>query len=264
MDLPEEIIGYPGRLSSIGYRHMCRFFSGQIFKREKLKEYRYAWRLDADAVYFCNITYDPFEYMRTKGLKYGWNILNYEEPIISSKTLWNSIKKYIDGLDNPDLYYDRLNSRMTIYGTYDRCHYWNNFEIMDLDFFRGDQYSEYFNFLDKEEGFYLYRWGDALVRTLGVQMLLEPHQIHRFNDIGYYHQGICINPCKDDTFQCSLSDDGITGFCRPWHSKICTVENHAFFHSFVIFMVVIITIGIIWLIKTRNSTKQRPFIEKVN
>ena len=45
----------------------------------------------------------------------------------------------------------------TIWGTYHRCHYWNNFEIVDLNWFRGEKYQKFFDYLDKLGGFYYYR-----------------------------------------------------------------------------------------------------------
>jgi Glycolipid 2-alpha-mannosyltransferase len=76
------------------------------------------------------------------------------------------------------------------------CHYWNNFEVLDLDHFRTRSgYMQYFDFLDAEHGFWRYRWGDALVRTLGVHLFADPSQVHRFHDIGYSHQHYCMNPC---------------------------------------------------------------------
>lgn len=34
------------------------------------------------------------------------------------------------------------------------CHYWSNFEIGDMDFFRSKRYQDYFDHLDKKGGFY--------------------------------------------------------------------------------------------------------------
>lgn len=38
--------------------------------------------------------------------------------------------------------------------TYNLCHFWSNFEIADLDFWRGEAYEKYFEALDKAGGFY--------------------------------------------------------------------------------------------------------------
>jgi mannosyltransferase len=37
------------------------------------------------------------------------------------------------------------------------CHYWSNFEIADLDFFRGEKYQALFQKLEKDGGFYYER-----------------------------------------------------------------------------------------------------------
>lgn len=37
------------------------------------------------------------------------------------------------------------------------CHYWSNFEIANLDFFRGKEYQRLFEYLDKTGGFYYER-----------------------------------------------------------------------------------------------------------
>lgn len=34
------------------------------------------------------------------------------------------------------------------------CHYWSNFEIANLDFFRGKKYQDLFEYLDRKGGFY--------------------------------------------------------------------------------------------------------------
>lgn len=39
----------------------------------------------------------------------------------------------------------------------------SNFEIADLDFFRGEAYSRYFDHLDRAGGFSYERWGGTLV-----------------------------------------------------------------------------------------------------
>lgn len=38
--------------------------------------------------------------------------------------------------------------------TYNRCHFWSNFEIGDLNFWRGEAYTKFFEHLDSAGGFY--------------------------------------------------------------------------------------------------------------
>lgn len=74
--------------------------------------------------------------------------------------------------------------------TYNMCHFWSNFEIARLDFFRSKEYQDYFETLDKSGGFWEERWGDAPVHSLAAGLFLSPEQVHYFRDIGYRHTTI--------------------------------------------------------------------------
>lgn len=39
-------------------------------------------------------------------------------------------------------------------GKYNLCHFWSNFEIADLRFWRSKAYTDYFEYLDKQGGFF--------------------------------------------------------------------------------------------------------------
>ena len=46
----------------------------------------------------------------------------------------------------------------------------NDIEIVNLQWFRGEEYMDYFRFLDSTGGFWIHRWGDHAIRTLAVAM----------------------------------------------------------------------------------------------
>lgn len=73
---------------------------------------------------------------------------------------------------------------------YNMCHFWSNFEIARLDFFRSKEYNDYFEALDRSQGFWNERWGDAPIHSLALGLFLEPKQLHYFRDIGYRHTDI--------------------------------------------------------------------------
>lgn len=60
------------------------------------------------------------------------------------------------------------------------CHFWSNFEIGDLDFWRGEAYSKYFDHLEAAGGFYYERWGDAPVHSIGAGLFARKDQIKFF------------------------------------------------------------------------------------
>jgi mannosyltransferase len=41
--------------------------------------------------------------------------------------------------------------------TYNMCHFWSNFEIANLDWFRSKDYNDFFNAMDRSSGFWMER-----------------------------------------------------------------------------------------------------------
>ncbi|KAF8343559.1 glycosyltransferase family 15 protein [Amanita rubescens] len=172
---------------SISYRNMCRFNSGFFYRHELLKPYRYYWRFEPNVDFFCDIDYDPFLFMQDNNKVYGFTISFYEF-INTIPTLWNTVKEFLDA--NPELVPtdNAMNFISDDNGTtYNQCHFWSNFEIGDLELWRSETYSRFFDFLDKKGGFYYERWGDAPVHSIGAALFARKDQIHFFNDIGYRH-----------------------------------------------------------------------------
>jgi lipopolysaccharide biosynthesis glycosyltransferase len=57
---------------SIGYKHMCRFFAGELFKNDIIKKYEWYWRLDSDSFIHSKIKYDIFNFFDTNNYVYGY------------------------------------------------------------------------------------------------------------------------------------------------------------------------------------------------
>jgi mannosyltransferase len=74
--------------------------------------------------------------------------------------------------------------------SYNTCHFWSNFEIARLDWFRSKEYEDFFKMMDRSGGFWMERWGDAPIHSLAAGALLEVKDIHYFRDIGYRHTTI--------------------------------------------------------------------------
>lgn len=185
---------------SISYRNMCRFNSGFFFRQELLMNYDYYFRVEPNVDYYCDFPYDPFKVLRERKAKYGFVISLYEyESTIP--TLWDTVEDYIKEDNGKDVHMDEnhigfLTDKEKIgrYGpvteshsNYNLCHFWSNFEVGDLNFFRSDRYLKFFNHLDQEGGFYYERWGDAPVHSIGLSLLLKQEEIIHFDEISYYH-----------------------------------------------------------------------------
>lgn len=149
--------------------------------------------------------YDPFVSMAVNRKVYGYTIALWElgktipslyrkisdykaNLQIPTTSLWTAlidpsympwpIRRFLSPwLRNRDAHGDLFNM----------CHFWSNFEIADMDFFRSEGYRKLFRHLDEDGGFYYERWGDAPVHTLAAAMLLRPDELHHFSDVGYIH-----------------------------------------------------------------------------
>ncbi|KZT08704.1 glycosyltransferase family 15 protein [Laetiporus sulphureus 93-53] len=172
---------------SVPYRNMCRFNSGFFYRHELLQKYRYYWRLDPDVTFFCDLDYDPFLLMEEEKKVYGFTLSLYEYHA-TIPTLWDAVKEFTQ--QHPE-YLPEGNAMAFISDdggeSYNNCHFWSNFEIADMDFWRSQAYSKFFEFLDSKGGFYYERWGDAPVHSIGAALFAKKEQIHFFNEIGYRH-----------------------------------------------------------------------------
>jgi len=212
------------------YHHMCRFYSGFFYKHDLLMKYDWYWRLEPDIKYFCDITYDPFMEMISANKTYGFtiavkelketvpNIWRYASAYkrnnnLVSKGLWEMFvenppdppKKPLPEDDPnykkplpeeilqsepshralPDIDPEEMEGEK-----YNMCHFWSNFEIARLDWFRSKEYEDFFNTMDRSGGFWTERWGDAPIHSLAAGALLAPRDIHYFRDFGYRHTTI--------------------------------------------------------------------------
>ena len=83
--IPDFVTGrVPARAGNgkpIGYRHMCRFQAKTVYEQPTIgwkpedgnrAGIEYVWRLDDDSFLFRTLEYDPIEFMRQRGLQYGY------------------------------------------------------------------------------------------------------------------------------------------------------------------------------------------------
>ena len=167
----------------MGYRHMCRLHSGELYKHESLLQYDWYWRLDSDSFILSEISYDPFDVMAQKGYEYSY-LSEYEKDESFVVTgLWDTTKQFISKNNiKPISLTDKLKN-----GEWNLDMFYTNFEIAKFSFFRGEEYMSYYNELDKTGNLFYKRWGDAPIHWLGVHMFLPENKIWCIKDICYQH-----------------------------------------------------------------------------
>ncbi len=181
--LKEQNVQYSNLMS---YHQMCRWNSGIFYKHPALANTRYYWRVEPKVHFFCDVDYDVFRYMEDNNKTYGFTINLYDSPQ-SIPTLWPETMKflaahpeYIHGNNAMDWLKDSArrpehNEKANGYST---CHFWSNFEIADMEFWRSQAYEDYFNHLDRAGGFFYERWGDAPVHSIALGLFEDASKIH--------------------------------------------------------------------------------------
>ncbi|RMZ54458.1 hypothetical protein APUTEX25_002034, partial [Auxenochlorella protothecoides] len=208
---------FHGELES--YHFMCRYFSGFFMHHPLLRGFDYYWRVEPSVHFYCHLQQDPFLTMQacgegSKQAAYGWNIVRLE--LMSTiPSLWSTVFQFLrdnatllhpnNGLASVAPGFSRVSVtdlRVTEHTVpYTGCHYWSNFEIGSLAFFRSEAYQAFFAALERSGGFFYERWGDAPVHSLAALALLDARAaIHFFDDIGYRH---------DDAMHCPQAPDAV-------------------------------------------------------
>ncbi|KAL8827885.1 MAG: hypothetical protein Q9191_002913 [Dirinaria sp. TL-2023a] len=181
--LEEQKIQY-GKL--VSYHQMCRWNSGMFYRHPALQNVRYYWRVEPKIHFFCDVDYDVFRYMQDHNKTYGFTINLYDAPQ-SIPTLWPETLKFLAA--HPE-YENKYNAKDWLIDSkrrpehnikangYSTCHFWSNFEIADMDFWRSKPYEDYFEHLDRAGGFFYERWGDAPVHSIALGLFEDASKIH--------------------------------------------------------------------------------------
>ena len=167
--------------TQIGYKNMCRFWAGEIFKDKDILNYDYYLRLDCDSYITDRVPYDPFKLIDSEDKFYGHlkGAIFQDSPHVIvdfRKTLmefeWGYNGKIIKScMDFPE-------------GSL----YFTNFEIVKPLSFRDSGYMDLYKYLDNTGGIYMHRWGDAPIRYAGINMLMGNSGVMEILDIKYTHQ----------------------------------------------------------------------------
>ncbi|BFZ60030.1 hypothetical protein YB2330_001052 [Saitoella coloradoensis] len=176
---------------SESYRHMCRFNSGFFYRQEVMQQFRYYWRVEPFVEYYCDVVEDPFRFLAVHNKTYTFTMALYEYEA-TIPTLWEAVREFAK--KHPEyIHPDSAIQFLTdapgagLSGPYNLCHFWSNFEIADLEFFRGEAYQAFFSFLDRRGGFFYERWGDAPIHSIAAALFLPRSAIHFYDSIGYRH-----------------------------------------------------------------------------
>lgn len=172
----------------VGYRSMCRYFSGPIFEHEAMRGLDYYMRLDTDSFFLHPLPEDPFKRVRDQGAVYAYLTTATEEGSMCIG-LEEEMTTAVDRLARHAMTQPRRKAEQ-----WDRTFFYNNFEVTAVQFWRSDAYREVFQALDASGGFFSQRWGDGPVRSIALRLMAEPSKVMKLARISYWHQTFVTLP----------------------------------------------------------------------
>ncbi|KAF8518758.1 nucleotide-diphospho-sugar transferase [Gautieria morchelliformis] len=182
---------------SLGYRSMCRFYSGFFWRHPAIVQYDWIWRLDSDIEFHCDVPYDPVVRMRSAEALYGF-VQVADDALWVQPSLAGNISAFM--AKNARLLPPNANHAFSWHdvgkalrgeANGEDCTmkaFYNNWEISHRSLWSSELYMSFFEHLDRAGGFFYERWGDSLVHSHGVSMALQANQVMQFEDMGYEHQ----------------------------------------------------------------------------
>ena len=181
--LTEPVIFDIPCISAIGYRHMCRFNAKLVYEQPIMQGLEYYWRLDDDSFILRPVKFDPFVFMKRRGLVYGYQWIHFDNSDCV-QGLWEATERYIRDNNIKPEFFDKWPKPRIFY---------NNFEISRLDVWTSPYYKKYIDYLDRLGGMFYHRWGDAPIRGLSLSLFVPFNKTYLFKEIGYQHNSFKNN-----------------------------------------------------------------------
>uniref|UniRef100_A0A7S4URV5 Uncharacterized protein n=1 Tax=Guillardia theta TaxID=55529 RepID=A0A7S4URV5_GUITH len=192
MDVPSDQQDKHGNFSrkflgyGLGYRAMCRFFSGPIYNHPAMQSLDFYMRLDVDSFFIAPLPLDPIQHLADRQQSYGYITTGREERKFVVN-LWETFMQEATRLKLPNL--PAVGSQKA----WGRTFFYTNFEVSAMAVWRSQEYLAIFKALDDSGGFFRHRWGDGPVHYLAVRAMLEDSKVVRFNTLPYWHQTLVVD-----------------------------------------------------------------------
>lgn len=177
--IPEKFKGHwdEHAFFSIGYRHMCRLFSGEIYKDSFFDNVNYLMRLDTDSFFNKELSFDLFKYMQDNDLIYATFRENKDLDYVC-EGLFDCVKDFLN-INNIDKELKCINYNGTVE---------THIEISNMKKIKNSDYMKMYDFIDKTGNIYIKRWGDANIKYFGMKLFFDKQSCFlEDKNIGYSH-----------------------------------------------------------------------------
>ncbi|CAF0997989.1 unnamed protein product [Adineta ricciae] len=170
------------------YLMMIRFWFKHLFELPQLKNYEYIMRLDDDSKMTGHWINAFDEMRRRKAVYFANNVdIDIEEQLPGTMKLKQVTYEY---LKQNHIEPKQPQVLRDAFGNNTVRNYYNNFEIIKMEFFRRKEIRQWIESIDSTNGIFHYRWGDAILRYLTFAIFAKPNQVlHRPDyNLSYCHK----------------------------------------------------------------------------
>lgn len=174
-----EAGGVPGR--TLGYRSMCRFWSGRVQGMHFLQKYKYYMRVDDDGLLIDHFPFDPFVRMANLDLLYIFRRDSFDAV---HEFIWATARSHYSrqtkarSIDHNTSYSTTMWMKNNEYNERDGSRTnqpYNNFHVSSLALWRTPSVQALLRDIEKNKLFFKYKLGDANLHAL-IILLLEPRR----------------------------------------------------------------------------------------
>lgn len=142
---------------SLGYRHMCYFWTGPVFDLPEIAKLEYIMRLDTDSVILSRVKYDMFGYLKQNRKYFAFRNSLDPDPEFATMHFWD----FLYGFTKMNNIAPRQQIPFPVDLKGPVPNYNNNFEMFHVPRFRREDYRGWVRAINDSGGVYKYRWGDA-------------------------------------------------------------------------------------------------------
>lgn len=161
-----------------GYQHMIRFFFKNIFIHKSMCNVKWYMRLDTDSI--INSSCNPFDIVDNLTV-YVYNNI-YPSRNFDSIHLTQGMQQFLN--EYIEYYFitpkNKYNWHNMFFKKKTRTYY-NNLEIVNMDFFLNTFVQKFINFIDCSHNIYKKSWGDAPLRFALLSIFAYEYQLIPFN-----------------------------------------------------------------------------------
>ena len=177
-----EYSEYSSEGFGLGYRMMCRFYSGAMyFEYPIFDDYEYYLRLDTDSAIDSPIEDSLFRIMKRRKAVYGFYAPanQFDDPFVT-RGLHEWLTSFFDGQSPLKAIRFRVKVKRNEM-------YYTNFELGYFPAFRDIEYKNFFHAIDQSGGILINRWGDAPIKFAAIRTMFSNQRVIGFRNFSYSH-----------------------------------------------------------------------------